>query len=284
MRKLIEFIRSIYVVALFVVLELAAVNYYAGATAYTEARLLAQSARLTGGMHSAITDAGNFLRLGRENRALTERVAQLEEQVATLRSQLSESSLGVSEATFEGVKYRMVEAAVVSITTHRANNYIIVNRGSNDGVRAGMGITTGDGAIVGYVVECSPRHAVGVTLLSEVFRGSGAPVGGSNYQGSITWDGKNPHFVTLEGLSKYAEPEVGQKVFSTGFESYFPAGLLIGTIESATLDQVGTTYTVRVRLAADLSAMNNLVIIENLDHQEINDLQSSEVIKNLEMN
>ena len=273
MRKLIEFIRSIYVVALYVVLELAAVNYYAGATAYTEARLLAQSARLTGGMHSAITDAGNFLRLGRENRALTERLARLEEEVATLRSQLAESSLGVSEAMFEGVKYRMVEAAVVSITTHRANNYIIVNRGSNDGVRAGMGITTGDGAIVGYVVECSPRHAVGVTLLSEVFRGSGAPVGGSNYQGSITWDGKNPHFVNLEKLSKYAEPQIGQEVLTTGLESYFPAGLKIGTIESLTPDALGISYTARLRLSAELSKCDNLILMDNLSSDELRQLE-----------
>lgn len=280
MRKLIEFIRSIYVVALFVVLELAAVNYYAGATAYTEARLLAQSARLTGGMHSAITDAGNFLRLGRENRALTERLARLEEEVATLRSQLAESSLGVSEAMFEGVKYRMVEAAVVSITTHRANNYIIVNRGSNDGVRAGMGITTGDGAIVGYVVECSPRHAVGVTLLSEVFRGSGAPVGGSNYQGSITWDGKNPHFVNLEKLSKYAEPQIGQEVLTTGLESYFPAGLKIGTIESLTPDALGISYTARLRLSAELSKCDNLILMDNLSSDELRQLEEQAAQKN----
>ena len=67
-------------------------------------------------------------------------------------------------------------------------------------------------------------------------------------------------------------------------ESYFPAGLLIGTVESATLDEVGTTYTVRVRLAADLSGMNNLVVIENLDYQEIHELRQSEVIKYLETN
>ena len=43
MRRLVEFIRSIYVVVLFVLLELAAVSYYARATAYTEARLLART-------------------------------------------------------------------------------------------------------------------------------------------------------------------------------------------------------------------------------------------------
>ena len=41
MRKLFEFIRSIYVVVLFVALEVAAISYYAHSTHYTQARLIA---------------------------------------------------------------------------------------------------------------------------------------------------------------------------------------------------------------------------------------------------
>lgn len=283
MRRLVEFIRSIYVVVLFVLLEIAAVSYYARSTAYTESRLLARTNSMVGGLNKLVTDIGNFFLLGRENRALTARIATLEEELARYREADEAGKLKVELRTMGESKYRMTEAAVVSNTVGRAHNYITLNRGGADGITNGMGVITPDGAIAGYVVDYSEHYAVAVSILNPVFRGSGTPEG-TAYQGAIRWDGKNPHFVTLEGLSKYAEPAVGQKVFSTGFESYFPAGLLIGTIESATLDQVGTTYTVRVRLAADLSAMNNLVIIENLDHQEINDLQSSEVIKNLEMN
>ncbi len=283
MRRLVEFIRSIYVVVLFVLLEIAAVSYYARSTAYTEARLLARTNSMVGGLNKLVTDIGNFFLLGRENRALTARISTLEEELARYREADEAGKLKVELRTMGESKYRMTEAAVVSNTVGRAHNYITLNRGGADGITNGMGVITPDGAIAGYVVDYSEHYAVAVSILNPVFRGSGTPEG-TAYQGAIRWDGKNPHFVTLEGLSKYAEPEVGQKVFSTGFESYFPAGLLIGTIESATLDQVGTTYTVRVRLAADLSAMNNLVIIENLDHQEINDLQSSEVIQNLEMN
>lgn len=283
MRRLVEFIRSIYVVVLFVLLELAAVSYYARATAYTEARLLARTNSMVGGLNKVVTDIGNFFRLGRENRALTSRIAILEEELARYREADAEGRLKVELRALGESKFRMTEAVVVSNTVGRAHNYITINRGGGDGVTNGMGLVTPDGAIAGYTVDYTEHYAVAVSILNPVFRGSGTPEG-TNYQGAIRWDGKNPHFVILEGLSKYADPQPGQKILSTGFESYFPAGFLIGTVESATLDEVGTTYTVRVRLAADLSAMNNLIVIENLDQQEVSELQQSEVIKNLEMN
>lgn len=281
MRRLVEFIRSIYVVVLFVLLEIAALSYYARSTAYTEARLLSRTNSVVGGLNGLVTDMGNFFRLGRENRALTTRIAALEEELARYREADEAGRLKVELRTMGESKYRMTEAAVVSNTVGRAHNYITLNRGGADGITNGMGVITPDGSIAGYIVDYTEHYAVAVSILNPVFRGSGTPEG-SSYQGAIRWDGRNPHFVTLEGLSKYAEPQVGQKILSTGFESYFPAGLTIGTVESATLDEVGTTYTVRVRLSADLSAMNNLIIIENLDHQEIHELQQSEVIKNLE--
>lgn len=281
MRRLVEFIRSIYVVVLFVLLEIAALSYYARSTAYTEARLLSRTNSVVGGLNGLVTDMGNFFRLGRENRALTTRIAALEEELARYREADEAGRLKVELRTMGESKYRMTEAAVVSNTVGRAHNYITLNRGGADGITNGMGVITPDGSIAGYIVDYTEHYAVAVSILNPVFRGSGTPEG-SAYQGAIRWDGRNPHFVTLEGLSKYAEPQVGQKILSTGFESYFPAGLTIGTVESARLDEVGTTYTVRVRLSADLSAMNNLIIIENLDHQEIHELQQSEVIKNLE--
>lgn len=283
MRRLVEFIRSIYVVVLFILLELAALSYYARATAYTEARLLARTNSVIGGVNGLISDIGHFFRLGGENRALTAHIALLEEELARYREADKAGRLKVELREMGESKYRMTEAAVVSNTVGRAHNYITINRGGADGITNGMGIITPDGAIAGYIVDYSERYAVAVSILNPVFRGSGNPEG-TNYQGAIRWDGRDPHFVTLEGLSKYADPQPGQKVLTTGFESYFPEGLLIGTMEEAILDDVGTTYTVRVRLAADLSAMNNLVVIENLDYQEINDLQKSDVIQDLQNN
>ena len=73
MHKLIEFIRSVYVVVLFVVLEALAVSYYAHSTNYTQARLMARSTRLVGGVHGFFAGIGHYFSLGRENRLLLDR-------------------------------------------------------------------------------------------------------------------------------------------------------------------------------------------------------------------
>ena len=74
MRKLIEFIRSVYVAVLFVVLEALAVSYYAHSTHYTQARLLARSNQLAGGVHGLMAGVHRYFTLGSENRVLLDRV------------------------------------------------------------------------------------------------------------------------------------------------------------------------------------------------------------------
>ena len=76
MRKLFEFIRSIYVVVLFVALEVAAISYYAHSTHYTQARLLARSNQVAGGVHGFFAGIRRYFSLGHENRLLLGRVAQ----------------------------------------------------------------------------------------------------------------------------------------------------------------------------------------------------------------
>ena len=66
MRKLLEFIRSVYVVVLFVVLEAIAISYYAHSTYYTQARLLARSNQLVGGVHGLFAGVRHYFSLGRE--------------------------------------------------------------------------------------------------------------------------------------------------------------------------------------------------------------------------
>ncbi len=85
--------------------------------------------------------------------------------------------------------------------------------------------------------------------------------------------------VILGELSNYADPKPGQEVVTTGFSQYFPADVLIGWVESASLNETRTAYTVRVRLAAEMSRLNEVVLVGNRDFYEIRNLQQSEQIE-----
>ena len=278
MRKLFEFIRSVYVVVLFVVLEAVAVSCYARSSYYTQARLLSRSNQVVGGVHGFFAGIGHYFTLGRENRMLLARVAQLEERLAQYEEAETAERLDSYMQDIGESKYRFAVASVVANSINRQQNLITLNRGLRDGVQPEMALLSPAGAMVGYVVDCSDRYAVAMSVLNTSFRASGR-LAGSDYFGSIYWDGVDPHVVVLGELSKYADPQPGDEVVTTGFSQYFPEDVLIGEVESAELNETRTAYTVRVRLAAEMSRLTDVVLVGNRDLYEIRELQQSEQIE-----
>lgn len=280
MRKLIEFIRSIYVVVLFVVLEIVAVGYYARSSYYTQARLLAHSNQVVGGVHGVFTGMKHYFSLGRENRLLLAHVAELRERLSQYEEVTSNERLDSCMADIGLSKYRAMSASVVSNTVNRTQNLIILNRGRRDGVTPEMAVLTPDGAMAGYVVDCNDSYSVALSVLNTSFRASGKIVD-TDYFGSISWDGLDQSVVVLDEVSKYADPQPGQEVVSTGFSQYFPIGVKIGTIESAELNETRTAYMIRVRLVAELSRLTDVLLIENRDLQQIRDMEQSDAVRQL---
>lgn len=278
MHKLFEFIRSIYVVVLFVLLEALAVSYYAHATCYTQARLLARSNQVAGGVHGLLAGIRRYFLLGDENRALLAYTAELKERLARYEEAESIAGFDTALAEIGESKYRVMNASVISNTLNRAQNLIVLNRGTRDGVVADMAVVSPDGAMVGYVVDCTERYAVALSVLNTSFRASGK-LADSDYFGSVYWDGVDPDVVTLGELSKYSEPQPGQEVVSAGFSQYFPAGVKIGVVESAVLNPTRTSYTARVRLTARIARLTDVLLVENRDLYEIRDLENSEKVK-----
>lgn len=278
MHKLIEFIRSIYVFVLFVLLEIVAISYYANSTHYTQARLIARSNQVVGGLHGMLANMRHYFLLREENRALLAQVAELRERLSHYEEAETLAGFTTSLVQIGGSKLRVLNAAVISNSLTRPENFIVLNRGNSEGIVPDMAVLAADGSMVGYIVDCNEHYAVAISILNTSFRASGK-LANSDYFGSIYWDGTDPEYVTLDELSKYAEPQVGQEVVSTGFSIYFPAGIRIGTVESAELNETRTAYKVRVRLAAPMSRLSNVSLIENLDLYNIRELTNSEQVQ-----
>ncbi len=301
MYKLIEFIRSTYVVVLFVLLEAITIGHYARSTHHTRARLLAKATQVVGAGHQALAGVRSYFRLERENRELLEYTASLQERLACYEVSYDASAQTVptvyaaaDSTTVDGAdslrthridvvsptlgdgQYRTSTAAVVSNTINKSENFLVLNRGLRDGVKREMAVLSTNGAIVGYVVDCTERYAIVLSILSSSFRTSGK-LSDSGYFGQIYWDGADPHTVLLGDLSKYADPQPGQEVVTTG-SLFFPDGIAIGRVLDARLDETGTTYTARVELAARLSGLSHVVLVENRDIDEIRQLLKSDKI------
>lgn len=270
MYRLLEFIRRSYVTLLFIVLEIIAIGLYARSTYYTQATILARANALTGGLAGAITDIDGYFSLARENEALTERVATLEQRLAFYEGQNSAASdFDISE-----LQYEFMPAKVVSSTINRTHNFITLNKGLRDGVMNDMAVLSPSGEAVGYILDCSERYSVAISILNTSFR-TGCKIKGDGYSGSIEWDGGSTYEVTMKELSKYAKIEIGAEVVTTGVSHYFPSDMLIGRVVSYELDESKTYYNAKVRLAADFSNLYNVVLVKYIDREEVVRLEQS---------
>lgn len=270
MYRLLEFLRRSYVTLLFVVFEVIAIGFYSRSTYYTQATILARANAVTGGVAGALTDVGGYFSLAKENRALTERVAELEQRLAYYGGLVDTvATIDISE-----LQYEFMPARVVSNSINRTRNFITLNKGLRDGVMNDMAVLSPSGEAVGYILDCSERYSVALSILNTSFR-TGCKIKGDGYSGSLEWNGGSPYEATMRELSKYAQIEVGAEVVTTGVSHYFPSDMLIGWVESFELDDSKTYYNAKVRLAADFTNLHNVVLVKYIERGEVVGLEQS---------
>ena len=149
----------------------------------------------------------------------------------------------------------------------------MLNRGRRDGVAEEMALLASDGSMAGYVVDCTERYSVAMSVLNTSFRASGKLVG-SDYFGSIYWAGDDRYHVRMKELSKYARVTEGEEVVSSGFSQYFPADVLIGYVESFSLADTQMAYDVVIRLAVDVSQLTDVILVRNRDIEDVQELEA----------
>lgn len=273
MYRLLYFIRKTYVAIIFIVLEIVAIRAYAYSTPYTQSRLLALSNSIVGSVHGMFGEVGHYFSLRSENIRLTERIAELENRLDACREYMPQEQDTIATAMHA---YEYVAARVVSNSINRPQNFITLDKGFNDGVAIDMAVISPEGFAVGYVVNCSENYSVAMTLLNTAFRTSGKLASDGN-PGSVHWSGGDPTTVDFDEVSKYATIERGEVVTTTRFSHYFPPDLTIGTVESFELSKAQTTFNVRVRLAADMARLGNVLLVNNTSAGEINALERAPI-------
>lgn len=279
MYKLIEFLRRIHVVLLFIIIEAIALNCYAHSSFYTQAKILSRANSVVGGLQRSVFSVKHFFTLRSENEMLSARVAELEHSLAAYREReanMATDTLSMAQIDSAFVEqltqYSYTPARIISNTINRNRNYITLNRGRQHGITEDMAVISPDGSMVGYIVGCSDRYSVAISILNDKFTTSGKIVGDDHF-GSITWNGRSPHKVQMSELTKYAEFEVGAPVVSSGLSHIFPEGVKIGVVESFSENDNQTSFDVVVRLAADMTKVSNVLVISNDGYIEATELE-----------
>lgn len=266
MYKLLLLIKRLAVPLLFVVVEVLAISHYTSATSFTRARLLTVSNRVTGSINGAFASVGDYFRLREENELLSARLVELESRLAEYVENPSLRRI----ASEEIAPYLFGEARVVRNSVFAQHNFFTINKGLVDDVEANMAVLTPEGYVAGYVIDCSERFAVCMSVANRDFTMGGKGLH-NEFMGSVVWDGGDYRRVRLENIPHYANFAVGDTIVST--VSYrFPPDRVVGIVEEFEPSADKMNSHLVVRLAADLSRLDRVLLVKYMDGEEFQEL------------
>jgi len=176
-------------------------------------------------------------------------------------------------------EFRFIAARIISNSISSANNWIMLNRGSSDGVTPNMAVVSGKG-IVGIVRHVDPDFSMVMSVLHRQTKLSAALPKHEKAFGTLLWEGGDPTEMTLKYIPKHIKVSVGEPVTTSGFSAMFPQGLELGFIETVPeQDPEYPNFLVsKVRLKQDMSTVQDVYIVQNLFKTAIDSLQQK--IKN----
>lgn len=168
------------------------------------------------------------------------------------------------------VRYRFIPAEVINNSVSRQNNFITLNKGRKDGVKPEMGIV-GPTGIVGIITKVSDHYSTGPTVLNRRWRVS-AKIKGSNYFGSLVWDGLSSRTAQLNEIPYHVELAAGDTIITSGYSSVFPEGIMIGQIKRFDIGSGDNFYEIDVRLSTNFNTLTYVEVVQDKDANEIKNL------------
>jgi len=161
--------------------------------------------------------------------------------------------------------YSFIAGHVIGNTISNTNNWIIINRGKNDGLRPNMGVVSAKG-IAGILRYVDADFSMVMSVLHEQTKISASLPKHERAIGSLIWEGGDPSVMTLKFIEKHFPVQSGEPVVTSGFSQMFPKDIPIGVVEGDPVKDPENPYftMMRVRLSQDMATVKDIYLVDNL--------------------
>ena len=229
------------------------------------------------------TQVSNYFSLGKENEKLMDENIHLREQLLNYQNQIQlfknripyqPGFIHLPDSLLPLQGFEFIPAMAINNSITRNYNYITLNKGTNHGVGRGMGLVSPDG-IAGMIIESSENYSLAISVLNKKFSMSSRMQQNQNI-GPLTWDGRDPDFSWLEDIPLTSQIIKGDTVLTSGYSTIFPAGIMVGVVDSYDNNVQEGFYRVRVKLATNFRGLRNLYVVKHMHQAEIEALEAKE--------
>ena len=259
MRNLLRFIVQSGNFLLMIALEIAALVLVFRYNPYQQSRFWNSANAVIGRMNAWGADVAEYFYLDTEN-------ARLAEENAALRSRLS----GTGERG-GGLPMVYQSAKVVDFTGNGKQNYLTIDKGLSDGVRAGQGVVSDEG-VVGIVQTASAHFALVVPVTHSKTHLS-ARIKKNDYLCFTSWQGPSLRYATLSDVARHVDVAVGDTIVTSGLTGVFEEGIPIGVVSMAELNESDSYYRIEIALATDMKRINYVQVVGSVWKEEMDSLQ-----------
>lgn len=261
--------------AVFILLEIAALGMLRHGNGLQDFFITKAAHGFLGNVWGLTEAIKGYASLRKENDRLAEEVFRLTEVITRLENEVGNHAAGDSAAFASGLpgRYEFIPAEVLKNSVNKQHNYLIIGKGSEDGVTPQTGIITSRG-VIGIVDAVSKHYSYAISFLNSDSSIS-ARIGKDGSSGPMSWDGKGMGNALLREIPLQMKFEEGDTVYTSGFSSIFPPDIPIGRITGSRIVN-GATYEINVSLFQDFSAVRYVCLVRNRELDEILSLEKGD--------
>lgn len=272
MRNLIEFLLKYSSAFLFAFLFAISVALLVSNGRFHSSVWFTSANVVSGKVYGVANSVTGYFNLRVINSALQESNARLENEVLNLQSQLAiyRSLLSDTLESESQQRFDYILATVLANSTRRPRNYFTIDKGSADGVKAGMGVVDHNG-IVG-IVNVSGKHTARVISLLNTTQHISVRLRGTNVVGTLTWKVGDPSSAYMEEVPRHSVFAKGDTVETSGYSTTFPAGIPVGTVVGRLKKDSDNYYILKVKLASDFSTLSTVRVLNDIYKEEMDSL------------
>jgi rod shape-determining protein MreC len=150
-----------------------------------------------------------------------------------------------------------ITASIIAASATSWFQSCVLNKGSADGVRKGMGVVTPLG-VIGKVVTVTGRTAK-VLLLTDPNSGIDVLVQRTRSRGIVS--GSLESGTVLKYVKRSEDVQEGDRLVTSGLDSVFPKGMLAGTVIKVRKQSRGLFQTVEVLPAVQASLVEEVLVV-----------------------
>ena len=262
--------RILFATAIFILMEVAALHFLSGSGSMQRIWIASVSHGVQRNVWGWTESVRYYFSLDGQNRTLAEENLRLRDALNRYTDLDSEAGLDAVLSQLPPSGFDYVCAKVVKMSGNKQHNYLIIDKGSEDGVAPQDGIVTSRG-VIGIVEAVGDHYAYAISLRNKDMSIS-ARLGLSGASGPMSWDGRSANGAILREIPLQYRFEAGDTVYTSGHSSIFPPDIPLGTTGEAKIVN-GATWEIEVDMFQDFSTLKYVAVVRNTGETEIRALE-----------